>query len=69
MLQDPVREDYTLAATDLMRAVVDDDVIIRQPTHWLAEVAAVLTRLTPGFAVENVGLLQAMQLCHHHDMG
>jgi len=61
VLQDPVREDDTLSATELMRAIVDNRVEIYQPAHWLVEVAAVLTRLTPTSAPDDVRLLHAME--------
>ena len=61
VLQDPVREDDTLSATELMRAIVDNRVVIRQPAHWLVEVASVLTRLTPTSAPDDVRLLRAME--------
>ncbi len=61
VLQDPVREDDTLSATELMRAIVDNRVAVHQPTHWLVEVAAVLTRLTPTTAPDDVRLLHAME--------
>ena len=35
---------------------------VLQPPHWLAEVAAVVTRLAPELALEAVGLLYAMEL-------
>jgi len=61
VLQDPVREDDTLSATELMRAIVDNRVEIYQPAHWLVEVAAVLTRLTPTSAPDDIRLLHAME--------
>lgn len=53
---DPDREEHTLRATDLMADVTGGRVPVVQPVHWLTEVAAVLARVTPGQAEEDIGL-------------
>ena len=45
-----------------MADVVGGRVRVVQPVHWLAEVAAVLARVTPGQAEEDIGLLYALSL-------
>jgi predicted nucleic acid-binding protein len=61
LLGDPAREPDTDKASTLIEAVVGNKVEILQPVHWLAEVAAVLARLSPQTAVEDIELLAAMQ--------
>ena len=59
---DPDREEHTLRATDLMADVTGGRVPVVQPVLWLTEVAAVLARVTPGQAEEDIGLLSALSL-------
>lgn len=53
--------DSDRAAT-LMSEVSDGTVDLIQPPHWLAEVAAVLARLSPATVNDDVGGLYAMEL-------
>jgi predicted nucleic acid-binding protein len=62
LFADPQREEHTQEATGLMAAVVEGGIAVLQPVHWLAEVAAVLARATPGQAEEDAGLLFALSL-------
>jgi predicted nucleic acid-binding protein len=61
LLEDPAHEPDTEKALAVIDAVVHGKLDILQPAHWLIEVAAVAARLTPLTAVEDVGLLSAMQ--------
>jgi len=61
LLEDPTKEPDTEKALALMEAVVHGKLEILQPVHWLIEVAAVAARLTPRTAVQDVGMLSAMQ--------
>ncbi|MBI3916127.1 MAG: type II toxin-antitoxin system VapC family toxin [Betaproteobacteria bacterium] len=49
-------------AIALLQAVRDKRVVLREPAHWLAEVAAVLSRLTPATARGDIELLHAMRI-------
>lgn len=62
LLSDPDREDQTERATRLMQRVVDGRESAVQPVHWLAEVAAVLARLSPDTVEEDAQMLQALEL-------
>jgi predicted nucleic acid-binding protein len=62
LLADPGREPDTERATALVRAVVGGELEILQPFHWLAEVAAVLARLSPTTATEDALMLRAMEI-------
>lgn len=48
-------------AVALLRAIQSGSVQVVQPAHWLAEVAAVISRLAPQAVHEEVGLLYAME--------
>lgn len=61
-LPEPSREPDADRAATLLRAVRDGEVELLEPPHWLAEVAAVLTRLRPGIAAEAIDLMDAMEL-------
>ncbi len=61
LLEDPAREPDTHKAFALIESVVGGQLEILQPVHWLAEVAAVASRLTPQTAVRDVEMLAAMQ--------
>jgi predicted nucleic acid-binding protein len=61
LLEDPDREPDTDKATAVVQAVIDRRVELLQPVHWLAEVAAVLARLSPQTALEDVELLASLQ--------
>ena len=62
LLQDPEREAGTEKATQLMELVTNGEQPVLQPTHWLVEVSAVLARESPGTAVDDVGMLTALEL-------
>ena len=62
LLEDPEAEDDTLTASELMRRVLSGEEEIIQPAHWLAEVSAVLSRLSPDSAVQDVEMLHALEL-------
>lgn len=58
---DPVTEPDTDRALDILDGVRTGILELRQPPHWLAEVAAVVARLEPRIASEAIALLDAMQ--------
>ena len=60
LLNDPEREAETAQATRLMRWVTEGRESVIQPVHWLLEVGAVLARLNPKDAEEDLAMLQAM---------
>ena len=60
LLAEPEREADTDQATALMEAIARGHESILQPPHWLGEVAAVLARLAPQTAEEDVARLRAM---------
>jgi predicted nucleic acid-binding protein len=62
LLQDPEREAGTEKATRLMEQVTSGEQPVLQPTHWLVEVGTVLARESPGTAVDDVGMLTALEL-------
>ena len=62
LLQDPQREAGTDKATQLMERVTNGEQPVLQPTHWIVEVGAVLARESPGTAVDDVGMLTALEL-------
>jgi predicted nucleic acid-binding protein len=62
LLEDPAREPDTDKAFAVIQSVVQGDLEILQPTHWLIEVASVAARLTPRTAIRDVEMLAAMQL-------
>jgi predicted nucleic acid-binding protein len=62
LLEDPATEPDTAKALALIGTVIAGNLEILQPAHWLIEVAAVAGRLSPQTAVEDVGLLSAMEL-------
>jgi predicted nucleic acid-binding protein len=61
LLQDPEREPDTDKATALLESVAGGETAILQPVHWLVEVAAVLARVTPQTAVDDIDKLAAME--------
>jgi predicted nucleic acid-binding protein len=61
LLEDPARESDTDQATHLIAAVIHGQFDILQPVHWLAEVAAVLARLSPRTAIDDVLMLAALR--------
>lgn len=60
-LPESPREPDADQAAALLRAVREGGVDLLQPPHWLAEVAAVITRLRPEIAGEAIDLLDAME--------
>jgi predicted nucleic acid-binding protein len=61
LLADPQNEPDTLEATVLMESLVTGEHEVVQPPHWLAEVAAVMARLSPATALDDVLRVQAME--------
>mgnify|MGYP003381367025 FL=1 len=62
LIEDPLRELDTDKASILMESIVEGELEVLQPVHWLAEVAAVAARLTPSTAVQDVELIAALEL-------
>ncbi len=62
LLADPEREAETAQATRVMRAVAEGHDTIVQPVHWLVEVGAVLARLSPETAEQDLAMLEALEL-------
>jgi len=61
LLEDPDREPETKKALALVESVVRGRLEVMQPVHWLAEVAAVVARLSPQTAVRDVEMLAALE--------
>lgn len=57
-----LQEDHVDNALALLQATAQGSVQLLQPPHFLAEVAAVLARLKPGAAVEDIGNLAALDI-------
>jgi predicted nucleic acid-binding protein len=62
LLNSPQAEPATGLATQLMQSVASGQTMILQPAHWLIEVAAVLARLSPDTAAEDIAMLRKMEL-------
>jgi predicted nucleic acid-binding protein len=62
LLQDPQREAGTDKATQLMERVANGEQPVLQPKHWIVEVGAVLARESSGTALDDVGMLTALEL-------
>jgi predicted nucleic acid-binding protein len=62
LLKDPEREADTDKATQLMERVTNGEQPVLQPTHWIVEVGAVLARESPSTALNDVGMLTALEL-------
>jgi len=62
LFDDPATEPLTAEATRLMQAVAEGSLEVVQPPHWLAEVAAVLTRKAAASAEADIRLLINMEL-------
>jgi predicted nucleic acid-binding protein len=60
LLRDADRESHTVEALALMSAVADGRVDVLQPPHWLAEVAAVMARLSPATRAKDIPDLYAL---------
>jgi predicted nucleic acid-binding protein len=61
LFEDPAREPDTDKALAVIKAVIQGDLEILQPVHWLAEVAAVAARLAPQTAIQDIEMLSAMR--------
>lgn len=61
IVPDPEREPGVEKALALLTAIRDGRLIPLQPPHWLAEVAAVVTRIRPAVAAEAIDLLDSME--------
>jgi predicted nucleic acid-binding protein len=62
LLQRPEQEPDTDKATQLLERVTNGEQPVLQPTHWILEVGAVLARESQSTAVDDVGLLTALEL-------
>lgn len=62
LLNDPEREAQTGRATQLMQRIAEGREPVIQPIHWLLEVGAVLARINPDGAEEDLAMLQALEL-------
>ena len=62
VLPDPAAEADADHALELLRRIQSTQVTPLQPPHWLAETAAVISRLHPPVASRAVELLYAMEL-------
>ena len=60
LLRDPKSEPRTAEALALMEAVAAGEVEVLQPPHWLAEVAAVMARLSPATLATDIPDLYAL---------
>jgi predicted nucleic acid-binding protein len=60
-LPDRAREAHAERAVNLLHAVHASRLSVVEPPHWLAEVAAVVTRLAPDRAPDVVALMHAME--------
>ena len=60
-LPDRAREAHAERALNLLQAILAGRLTIVEPPHWLAEVAAVVTRLAPDRVAEVVALMHAME--------
>jgi predicted nucleic acid-binding protein len=61
LLQTPEYAPFTDRAVAVIESIVDGRVEIIQPTHWLAEVAGVLARLSPATAAQDVRRLASLE--------
>ena len=59
---DDRKESNVAQALSILQGIKEGTIRVLQPPHWLAEVAAVVSRLAPEQASEAVGLLYAMEL-------
>lgn len=62
VVPDAVIEADTDRAAQILNAVREGSIEPVQPPHWLAEVAAVISRLRPEIANQAVDLLDALEL-------
>lgn len=62
LLADPEREEYTEKAQKIMLNIIENQLQVIQPVHWLAEVGAVLSRLSPQTVIADMQELFALDL-------
>lgn len=62
LLQDPERKAGTEKATRLMEQVTSGELSSIQPAHWILEVGAILARVSPDTAADDVTSLAALEL-------
>ena len=62
LLPERENEADTDKATNVMQAIVDGEIQVLQPIHWLAETSAVLSRLSSQTAKEDITLLYNLAL-------
>jgi len=55
-------ENYISQAIHLLQTIKQGSIKVLQPTHWLAETAAVVVRIEPKIAEEVVKILSDMEL-------
>jgi len=61
-VRDSIEEEDVEPAVELLVGVGNNRIELIQPPHWMAEVAAVLSRLQPHLADDAIDLLDAMQV-------
>lgn len=61
-------ESDAFQALHILQLIKDSRLSVIQPPHWLAEVAAVTTRLNPKRATEAISLLFALEFPISNDM-
>ncbi|OQW37998.1 MAG: hypothetical protein A4E19_11440 [Nitrospira sp. SG-bin1] len=59
---DRADESHSFQALQILRAINESHIRVLQPPHWLAEAAAVITRLDSRRARQAVSLLYALEL-------
>jgi predicted nucleic acid-binding protein len=60
-LPDSEAEENKEEALAVLAMILRGEASVLQPPHWLAEVAAVLTRLQPDLVEESIGFLDLME--------
>jgi len=69
ILPEPARERSVDRAVDVLEGIRSGRLLPLQPPHWMAEVAAVITRLRPAIAGRSIRLLDAMELPIEREVG
>jgi predicted nucleic acid-binding protein len=59
---DSPKEQHSEQAMYLLKQVAGNQIVLCQPSHWLAEVVAVITRIQPDIAELAIDYLTAMEL-------
>ena len=54
VLPDREGENHADKALHILRLINDSDIVVHQPPHWLAETSAVIQRLCPETAIEDI---------------